>query len=74
MEVVYGDTIKADEKIIEMCLQLQQNASTKNVILVSADRDLSIRCLTILDIKSTSGKFFFKFCKHTVFDKYRGNK
>lgn len=43
-------------------------------MLVSADRDLYMRCLGVTEAEHTSGKYFFKFCKYRMFRQYKGIK
>jgi hypothetical protein len=44
------------------------------MVLVSADRDLNMRCQQIKPILHTSGRYFFKYCKYVINRKYKGEK
>jgi hypothetical protein len=43
-------------------------------MLVSADRELYIKCREVTNVDHTSGKFFIKFLKHRIFRQYKGIK
>lgn len=74
IEVVYGINTKADNKIIARLEQIKKQNIGKKIVLVSADRDLYMRCLGVTEAEHTSGKYFFKFCKYRMFRQYKGIK
>lgn len=68
IQVIYGDTVRADEKIVERMANIQQN---KGIILVSADKILAARCSKLKPLKKTSGRFFIKYCKKQIKNRYQ---
>jgi predicted ribonuclease YlaK len=72
--MIYGDGKKADDKIVEKLVELSSKEEKVEIILISADRDLNMRCQLIKPILHTSGKYFFKYCKYNINRKYKGDK
>ena len=58
----------ADMKILERIKEIKEHKEYEGhqMVLVSADRELSHLCKEIADIKKTSGMFFFKYCRQFI--------
>ena len=58
----------ADMKIIDRVKQIKEKNEYEGseIVLVSADRELSHLCREVADIKKTSGMFFFKYCRQFI--------
>lgn len=72
--MVYGEESKADDKIVQRLKEVVEGNEKSEVVLVSADRELGVRCQQIRPVLHTSGKYFFKFCKYILSRKYKGDK
>jgi hypothetical protein len=55
-------------------IELGSSKEKVEIVLVSADRDLNMRCQQIKPILHTSGRYFFKHCKYIVNRKYKEDK
>lgn len=55
-------------------LELNLDKTEKEVILVSSDRELFMRCKEIMDVKHTGGRFFFKTTKVAAKIAQKGKK
>ena len=72
--VIYGAGEKADERIIERVGLLSETKTDKEVILISSDRELFMRCKQKLKMGHSGGRFFFKFLRFSAKRVTKGNK
>lgn len=70
ISVFYADkhqkmTATADEKLLQRMTEISEKKiyPHHDIVLVTADRELSYHCNEIMKIRKTSGMFFFKYCK-----------